>query len=270
MVVGVIGFAFGGFFLSLMGSPDDVLPLATKYMRIYFLGMPFNMLYNFGAAVLRAIGDTRRPLYFLTAVSYTHLQNFALRRLALQLAGLHVSLRKGDVLPPRVADQQHVPAIRISSEKDVYKRQGPRAYSAYSHPPKIVCFYYTCAGCRFPLSFVKNSVDRNRRISYNIKGMIAPRRFAKENRIMKKSQEYELRKVCNNLDAYCGFKDYLYNDGPSRGLRAIDLKNGRNIEMTFLADRGLDIPYLSYKGHNVGLVNKVGIRSPYLLSLIHI
>lgn len=66
VVVGVIGFAFGGFFLSLMGSPDDVLPLATKYMRIYFLGMPFNMLYNFGAAVLRAIGDTRRPLYFLT------------------------------------------------------------------------------------------------------------------------------------------------------------------------------------------------------------
>lgn len=81
---------------------------------------------------------------------------------------------------------------------------------------------------------------------------------------MKKSQEFELRKKCNNLDALCGIKDYLYNDGPNRGLRAFDLKNGKNLEMTLLADRGLDIPYLSYKGVNVGLANKVSIRSPYL------
>lgn len=81
---------------------------------------------------------------------------------------------------------------------------------------------------------------------------------------MKKSMEFEMRKKCNNLDAYCGFKDYLLNDGPSRGLRAFDLKNGKNIEMTFLADRGLDIPSFSYKGINVGLNNKVSIRSPYL------
>lgn len=65
MVLGVFGYIFGGTFLSWMGSPDDVLPLATKYIRIYFIGMPFNMLYNFGAALLRAIGDTMRPLAFL-------------------------------------------------------------------------------------------------------------------------------------------------------------------------------------------------------------
>lgn len=65
-ITGAIGLIFGGTFLSWMGSPDDVLPLATRYIRIYFLGMPFNMLYNFGAAVLRAVGDTRRPLYFLS------------------------------------------------------------------------------------------------------------------------------------------------------------------------------------------------------------
>jgi len=81
---------------------------------------------------------------------------------------------------------------------------------------------------------------------------------------MKKSQEFELRKKCNDLDALCGFKDYLYNDGPNRGVRAFDLKNGKNIEMTLLADRGLDISRLTYKGMNVGLNNKVGIRSPYL------
>lgn len=51
--------------LTLMGTPDDVLNQAALYMRIYFLGMPVMMLYNFGSAILRAIGDTKRPLYFL-------------------------------------------------------------------------------------------------------------------------------------------------------------------------------------------------------------
>ena len=53
--------------LTLMGTPDDVINLSTLYMRIYFLGMPFFMLYNYGAAVLRAVGDTKRPLMFLIA-----------------------------------------------------------------------------------------------------------------------------------------------------------------------------------------------------------
>ena len=51
--------------LKVMSTPDDVMPLATLYMRIYFLGMPFIMLYNFGSAILRSIGDTRRPLLCL-------------------------------------------------------------------------------------------------------------------------------------------------------------------------------------------------------------
>ena len=52
--------------LQLMGSPADVIDHATLYMRIFFLGMPFNMLYNFGAGILRAMGDTRRPLFYLS------------------------------------------------------------------------------------------------------------------------------------------------------------------------------------------------------------
>lgn len=48
-----------------MGTPEDVIGLSTLYMRIYFMGMPFFMLYNYGAAILRAVGDTKRPLYFL-------------------------------------------------------------------------------------------------------------------------------------------------------------------------------------------------------------
>ena len=62
----VIGLLLARPLLELMGTPDDVLGKAALYMRIYFAGMPVTMLYNFGAAVLRAVGDTRRPLYFLT------------------------------------------------------------------------------------------------------------------------------------------------------------------------------------------------------------
>ena len=49
-----------------MATPAEVLDQAVLYMRVYFIGMPATMLYNFGAAILRAVGDTRRPLYFLT------------------------------------------------------------------------------------------------------------------------------------------------------------------------------------------------------------
>lgn len=52
--------------LEMMGTPADVLHLSVLYMRIYFVGMPALMIYNFGASLLRALGDTKRPLYFLT------------------------------------------------------------------------------------------------------------------------------------------------------------------------------------------------------------
>ncbi len=66
VLAGIVGLVFSTPLLRLMGSPEDVLPLASLYLRIYFCGMPFNIAYNFGAAVLRAVGDTRRPLYILT------------------------------------------------------------------------------------------------------------------------------------------------------------------------------------------------------------
>ncbi|MGN0773535.1 MAG: MATE family efflux transporter [Candidatus Ventricola sp.] len=61
-----VGVALARPLLTLMGSPDDVIGLAVLYVRIIFLGMPVQMLYNFCAAILRAVGDTQRPLYYLT------------------------------------------------------------------------------------------------------------------------------------------------------------------------------------------------------------
>jgi len=61
-----IGVLFAKPLLLMMNADKDVIDGAALYMRIYFIGMPVNMLYNFGSAVLRAIGDTKRPLYILT------------------------------------------------------------------------------------------------------------------------------------------------------------------------------------------------------------
>lgn len=51
--------------LELMDTPPDVLDMAVLYLRIYFIGIPFFLIFNFGAAILRSVGDTRRPLYIL-------------------------------------------------------------------------------------------------------------------------------------------------------------------------------------------------------------
>lgn len=80
---------------------------------------------------------------------------------------------------------------------------------------------------------------------------------------MKKSDLFELRKRVGDFNAILGAKDYVFNDGPARGVRAFDLKNGAGIELTVLADRGLDIPYLTYKGVNMAFASKTSVRSPH-------
>lgn len=72
VIVAILGVAISPTVLSWMGTPEEVLPLATVYLRVYFCGMPAIMLYNFGAAILRAIGDTRRPLLFLIIAGITN------------------------------------------------------------------------------------------------------------------------------------------------------------------------------------------------------
>ena len=65
VILGVGGYILASPLLSLMGTPDDILPHAVIYMQIYFIGVPGMLLYNFGSAILRAVGDTKRPLYYL-------------------------------------------------------------------------------------------------------------------------------------------------------------------------------------------------------------
>lgn len=63
--IGIIGFFASKGLLILMDTPDTVISLSSLYLKIFFLGMPFNLIYNFGAAILRAAGDTKKPLIFL-------------------------------------------------------------------------------------------------------------------------------------------------------------------------------------------------------------
>lgn len=88
IVIGLIGIVASKPLLILMGSPDEVVNLSALYMRIYFIGMPVNLLYNFGAAILRAIGDTRRPLYYLI---YAGIINVILNMLFVILLHMHVA-----------------------------------------------------------------------------------------------------------------------------------------------------------------------------------
>lgn len=86
----LIGVVLADPLLELMGTPQDVLPLAALYMKIFFLGMPVNLIYNFGSAVLRAVGDTKRPLYFLLAAGIINviLNLFFVIALSMGVAGV--------------------------------------------------------------------------------------------------------------------------------------------------------------------------------------
>ena len=66
VVLTAVGVLCSETFLQMMGTPENVLKLSAVYMKIYFAGITFTMVYNFAAAILRAVGDTKSPLFFLT------------------------------------------------------------------------------------------------------------------------------------------------------------------------------------------------------------
>lgn len=87
VVLTVVGVIFAGTFLEWMGTPTDVLPKSTIYMQIYFGGMTFTMLYNFCASILRALGDTKSPLLYL---SFAGVVNVGLNVLFVTQLGMDV------------------------------------------------------------------------------------------------------------------------------------------------------------------------------------
>lgn len=72
VIISLVGVLGANQFLQWMGAPADVLPLATLYLRLYLSGAVFSMLYNFGAAILRAAGDTKSPLVYLTVAGVSN------------------------------------------------------------------------------------------------------------------------------------------------------------------------------------------------------
>ena len=89
----VLGCTGAASVLRLMKAPAEVLPLASEYLRIYFLGMTAMMIYNFGAAILRAVGDTRRPLYYLMTAGIVNvvLNLFFVIVMKLDVAGVAIA-----------------------------------------------------------------------------------------------------------------------------------------------------------------------------------
>ena len=92
VVVTAIGLLISAPALRLMGTPEDVMGYAITYLRVYFCGSIASFLYNMGASILRAIGDTRRPLYFLMAACLTNIVLDLFFVVALDLAVLGVGL----------------------------------------------------------------------------------------------------------------------------------------------------------------------------------
>lgn len=72
LIVMVIGLALCEPLLNIMGTPEDIIGLSVLYMKIYFIGIPATMIYNFGAAILRAVGDSRHPMYYLIITGIIH------------------------------------------------------------------------------------------------------------------------------------------------------------------------------------------------------
>ena len=88
-----LGIATAPWLLRIMNTPENLMADSVLYMRIYFAGMPFFMLYNYGAAILRAVGDTKRPLFFLMIAGVTNalLNMFLVIVLHLGVAGVAIA-----------------------------------------------------------------------------------------------------------------------------------------------------------------------------------
>ncbi len=132
VMVCVIGVAAAEPMLVLMGAPEDVLGLSVRYLKIYFLGMPASMIYNYGASIMRGVGDTRRPLIYLSLSGLVNviLNYILVRFFHLGVAGVAVATVASQIVSAacvvvslcRSDDCIHLWLARLSIKKDILLR----------------------------------------------------------------------------------------------------------------------------------------------------
>lgn len=129
IILTVVGVAGAGQILAFMGTPEDVLRLSAVYMRLYFCGITANTLYNFGAAILRAAGDTRSPLLYLTLAGVLNvvLNLFFVIGMNMDVAGVGLATSLSQCLSAALIIRELVrreDSCRLMfSQMHIYKRQ---------------------------------------------------------------------------------------------------------------------------------------------------
>ena len=122
LVVMAAGLTLSTPMLELMKTPKDVLPLSSLYLRIYFLGIPGTIMYNFGAALLRAFGDTKRPMLFLTI---SGIVNACLNLFFVIVCGMSVDgVATATVISQYISPRRALPA----------QKRGTEPFGAEKHP----------------------------------------------------------------------------------------------------------------------------------------
>ena len=129
VILTVFGVSFSETFLRMMDTPETVLPLSAVYMKIYFAGITFTMVYNFCAAILRAAGDTKSPLVYLSFAGVVNvvLNLFFVRVLHMNVAGVAlatiISQAISDVLVTRALMRRTDACQLILKKMRIYKPQ---------------------------------------------------------------------------------------------------------------------------------------------------
>ena len=126
----ILGQVIAAPLLRLMNTPDDVIELAATYLRIYFMGMPFVMLYNFGSAILRSVGDTSRPLYCLVISGIVNvlLNLFFVIVCDMSVAGVGVATVIADAISAGLVTHQKRGRVNQSQSKKTFIQEKTSHY----------------------------------------------------------------------------------------------------------------------------------------------
>ena len=157
----VIGILISNPILAMMGTPDEILPLSTIYMQIYFAGMPAMMIYNFGSAVLRAKGDTARPLMYLAIAGVLNvgLNMFFVISLKMDVAGVAAATSISQCLSAFLV-------LRcLSREPDAFKLER-KLLKIHGHKLKIILQIGLPAGFQGVLFALSNVIIQSSINSY--------------------------------------------------------------------------------------------------------